>query len=249
MKTIAIFNSKGGVGKTAATVNFSYLASTEGKRVLLWDLDPQASATYYYDVKPKIKGGAKKLVDGKHSLDDFIKSANYENIDVLPADFSERNLDLILDDMKKSKKRLKMLIKELSGSYDLIFIDSPPAFSLLSENIFNASDTVLLPMIPTTLSLRTYRQIVRYFEDTKLDIMKLRPFFSLVDLRKKIHRETIEEYRHIKNNFLKNFIPYSSDVERMGVKCAPLHSYSKRSKASLAYIELWDEIKRELGIK
>lgn len=243
MITFAVYNSKGGVGKTASAVNLSYLSALEGKRTLIWDLDPQASATFYYRVKPKVKGGAKKLIDGKHDLEDFTKSTEYDGLDVIPADFSERHLDIMLDDMKKSKKRLKKILHQMSDYYDVIIIDAPPGFSLLSENIFLAVDWILLPMIPSTLSLRTYEQIKGYFDQKDLDKKRIIPFFALVDRRKKMHKTILEEGRKDYTNLLESDIPYSSEVEKMGLKRAPLLSFSKKSKPAVAYKNLWEEIK------
>ncbi|MGB5517197.1 MAG: ParA family protein, partial [Gammaproteobacteria bacterium] len=73
MKIIAIYNIKGGVGKTATAVNLSYLASLDGARTLIWDLDPQGAASYYFRIKAKVKGGGRKLVEGKKDLDDAVK--------------------------------------------------------------------------------------------------------------------------------------------------------------------------------
>lgn len=249
MISFAVYNSKGGVGKTASAVNLGYLSAAEGKRTLIWDLDPQASATFYYRIKPKIKGGVMKLIDGKHDLEDFTKSTEYDNLDIIPAEFSERNLDIMLDDMKKSKKRLKKILEQMTDYYDVIIIDAPPGFSLLSENIFLAVDRILLPMIPSTLSLRTYEQIKNYFDNNDMDKSRIIPFFALVDRRKKLHKEVLEEGSRDYANLLDAYIPYSSEVEKMGIRRAPLPAFSKSSKPTVAYKEMWEEIKIKTGIK
>ena len=123
MKIIAIYNSKGGVGKTTTAVNLAYLASAEGTKTLLWDLDPQAAATYYYRVRPKLKGGVKKLVGGKKSPLDYSKRTEYKNLSLLPADFSSRKLDIILHDMNKAKKRIGKFFDSLAKEHDLLFMD------------------------------------------------------------------------------------------------------------------------------
>ncbi|MCO4293431.1 AAA family ATPase [Solitalea sp. MAHUQ-68] len=242
MKTIAIYNLKGGVGKTATAVNLAYLCSLQGYKTLLWDLDPQASTTFYYQIKAKVKGGIKKLMGNNSEIEEAIKSSHYEKLDILPADLTTRNLDIILDDMKSSRKRLKNTLHELNGDYDYVFIDSPPGFSILSENIFTAADYILLPMIPTTLSIRAFETVSEYFEDSDLDKKKIIPFFSMVDLRKNIHKDIIDEYQN-NNQLLKTAITYSSDVEKMGVFRAPLPAFAPRSKSAKAYAALWNEFK------
>ena len=244
MISFGLYNSKGGVGKTAAAVNLAYIASRDGLKVLLWDLDPQASSTFYCRVRPKIKGGVEDIVRRSHSIEYYIKHTQYANLDILPSDFSTRKLDLILDGMKKPKKQLKKLSRGFSDRYDVVFIDSPPAFSLVSENIILASDYILVPMIPTTLSMRTYEQVLRYFEKREIPLSKIMPFFSLVDSRKKAHRQMVDEFALNRSSFLRSHIPYSSEVEKMGIHCAPILAYAPHHKASVAFEELWEEIRR-----
>jgi chromosome partitioning protein len=246
MICIALYNAKGGVGKTAACVNLSFLASSEGKKTLLWDLDSQASSSFYLRAEQKKKGGIKKLARGrKTKINAYIQKTQFENLTLIPADFSARKLDIIFHDTKKPKKQLENLLGRLETHYEIVFLDAPPSFSLLSENILRAVDFLLLPMIPTTLSVRTFLQIMKYMEDRGLDLKKVFPFFSLVDMRKKVHRETVHSYTDIENNFLKTYIPYSSDVEKMGVRCMPLFTFANQSRAAQAYRSLWEEIKEK----
>jgi cellulose biosynthesis protein BcsQ len=94
MTMLAIYSNKGGVGKTAAAVNLSYLAARTGAKTLLCDLDPQCSATYYFRVKPKLRFGVKGFIKGGKQVYKSVKGTDYENLDLLPADFSLRNLDV-----------------------------------------------------------------------------------------------------------------------------------------------------------
>ena len=121
MKIVACYNIKGGIGKTATAVNLAYLAAHEGARTLVWDLDPQGAASFYFRVKPRVKKGGKGLLDGKKTLDDVIKGTDFPDLDLVPADFSYRHLDLQLDDYKKSDARLYKLMKPLKTDYDYIF--------------------------------------------------------------------------------------------------------------------------------
>jgi cellulose biosynthesis protein BcsQ len=245
MITIAVYNLKGGVGKTAAAVNLAAIAASEGENTLLWDLDPQGSTSFYYRVKPKFKGGAKTLVGKGSEILAAVKETEYENLDLIPADLSIRNMDFHLEEGKNSKKKLAESIKDLAGTYDNLFIDAPPGISLLSENIFHAADYILMPMIPTTLSVRSYDMIIEFFEQNNLDKHKILPFFSMYDARKKMHIDIVSEFEN-KKRFLNAAIPYSTDVERMGLFEAPLVSYSTYSKAALAYHQLWSEFLRKM---
>ncbi|MCF8284312.1 MAG: AAA family ATPase [Sphingobacteriales bacterium] len=245
MITIAVYNLKGGVGKTATSVNMAALAASEGDRTLLWDLDPQASTSFYYRVKSKVKGGVKSLI-GQHSeIIEAVKETEYENLDLIPADLSIRNMDIHLGDQRSSRKKLAESLKDLSAHYDVLFIDAPPGISLLSENLFHAADIILMPMIPTVLSIRSYDMIMEFFNENNLDKNKVFGFFSMYDSRKNMHNDIVEEYTK-KKHILKTAIPYSSDVERMGIYEAPLVSYSTYSRAALAYHELWGELKKKI---
>ena len=247
MKTIALYSIKGGVGKTAAAVNLAYLSAQLGKPTLLIDLDPQSAATFYFRVRPSKKHDQSKLIKGGKAASKKIKASDYENLDLLPADFSYRNLDISLDQQKKSTKRLKELIKSFKGEYDYIFFDCPPNITLVSENVFIAADIILLPIIPTTLSMRTYETLLSFFKEGKFNPDKIRPFFSMVERRKKMHRELVEETSSEKTKFFKSLIPYLSEVEKMGITRAPVVATSPNCRASLAYKELWSEIQKKIS--
>ncbi len=248
MKILATYNIKGGVGKTAAAVNLAHRASTEGHRVLVWDLDPQGAATFYFRVKPKVKGGGKALVQGRRELDRAIKGTDFANLDLVPADFSYRNLDLLLDDAKKPLGRLGKLLAPLKPDYDFVVLDCPPSISLASEAVFRASDALVVPVIPTTLSARTFDQLEAFVDDHPEVVKKLKVFgfFSMVDARKKLHRELLEELRARRPDLLETRIPSATDVERMGVHRAPVASYAPTSRAAKAYAALWAEITARL---
>ena len=88
--------------------------------MLLWDLDPQAAARFLFRVRPRVKGGGKALIAGKRPVDDAIKATDFENLDLLPADFTYRNLDLHLDSERKSVSRLRSLLTPLRREFDLV---------------------------------------------------------------------------------------------------------------------------------
>lgn len=247
MKVIGVYNIKGGVGKTATTVNIAYLAAEAGNRTLVWDLDPQAAATYYFRIRPKVKGGGKALVKGKRALEGLVKGTDFENLDLLPADFSFRNLDLALEDVRQPTRRLSRLLKSLAEDYDYGFLDCPPGISLVSENIFRASDVILVPMIPTTLSARTLDQLLRFLEEHgRLGALRVLPLFTMVDRRKRLHLDIIERLAEDYPDLLATHIPDASDVERMGIHRQPLPAYAPSGIAAGAYRALWDELERKI---
>lgn len=246
MKILATYSIKGGVGKTATAVNLSYLAAKEGYQVLLWDLDPQGAASFCFRIKSKVKGGVRGVLQRDRALDDLVKETDYPGLDLIPADFSYRNMDLKLHDSGKPVKQLRRLIKPLSREYDFLFLDCAPSISLVSENVFHAANVLLIPLIPTPLSLRTYRQLLRYFKKSSLNRGALLPFISMMDIRKKLHRETMNLIVNNRSAVMKTIIPYSSQVELMSVRQAPLGSYDHHSPPALAFERLWNEIKTHL---
>ena len=172
MFTFALFNLKGGVGKTASCVNFAYLAAKDGYKTLLWDIDPQGATSFYYKVKPKQKVVMRDLVGKDASLLESVMATEYENLDIIPADVTAKAHDVMIGEMQGSKKRLATILKQLKNEYDFIFIDCPPGLSSLAENIFNAADIVLMPIIPTTLSVRTYHMVKDFFKEKEIDAME-----------------------------------------------------------------------------
>ena len=243
-RVLATYNIKGGVGKTSAAINLSYLAAREGARTLLWDLDPQGGSTYLMRVKPRVKGGARKLIRGRSDLDALIKGTDHDNLDLLPADFSYRHMDLALDATKRPTRRLRRLLMPFAGEYDYVFLDCPPSISLVSESVFEAADALLVPVIPATLSSRTFRQLHGVVDDNGKSPQVL-AFFSMVDARKRLHREVMDALSD-ESGVLKSAIPAASDVERMGEHRAPIGSFAPRSRAARSYEALWTEIRNRL---
>ena len=248
MKVLATYNIKGGVGKTATAVNLAHVAASQGHRVLVWDLDPQGAATFYFRVKPKVKGGGKAIVRGSLELGEAIKATDFDNLDLVPADFSYRHLDLWLDDAKKPLARIRRALRQVSDDYDYVFLDCPPSISLTSESVFRAADALLVPTIPTTLSLRTYEQLDRFVEENPDMVRELEilGFFSMVDRHKRLHRRFMSDLRTAHPDILETTIPNSTDIERMGVHREPIGAYGRGSRPARAYEALWAEIQARL---
>ena len=249
MKIIACYSNKGGVGKTATSVNLAYALADAGKRVLLCDLDPQGASSFYFRVKP-----SKKLTDERFFKDverftQAIRGSNYDNLDILPANMTFRNFDVFLSRMKNSRSRLKKALRSVKKDYDVILLDCPPNISTLSESVFKASDAILVPVIPTTLSQRTFEQLVEFFKEKKIPLKKLSAFFSMVQSVKSLHGDLMDELTgQYKKQFLSAQIPFASDIERMGVHRAPVLASVPGSPASKAYKALYRDVKKKVEL-
>jgi chromosome partitioning protein len=261
MRTYATYNIKGGVGKTTTAVNLAYLAADSGLRTVLWDLDPQGAASFMFRVKPKVKGGGRALISGRLTLDDAIKGTDFDNLDLIPADFTYRNMDLLLDagdgragdggagDVPggKSARKLAKLLAPLAAEYDVVFLDCPPSVSLVSENVLHAADVIVVPLIPTTLSVRTLDQLSEFIGEFKGRRPELLAFFSMVDRRKKLHREITERLSAERADVAQTAIPALSVIETMSVERAPVAVFAPASSAAKAYRSLWAEIGSRAG--
>jgi cellulose biosynthesis protein BcsQ len=247
VRTVALWTIKGGVGKTAAAVNLAYAAAARGTRTLLWDLDPQGAASFYLRVLPQLDGGARVVVNQTTDLGWHARPTEFDNLSLLPADFSFRHLDLELDAAKKPKKRLAKRLRPLADRYDLILIDCPPSVSLVSEAVVRASDGVVVPVIPSTLSMRTLQQVRQFVGEYGRSRTRLLPFLSMVDRRKRMHNE-LRDACLADPSFLRTSIPTASVVERMGVTRAPVAATLPSQPAARAFEALWDEIAHELRI-
>ena len=241
MRVLALYNIKGGVGKTTAAVNLAYLSAAEGNRTLLWDLDPQGGTTFYLQAEPVKKPKPKSLVRTK-GLAKRIQATPYECLDILPADISYRHADLLLDATKKPTRRLARLLAVVAEDYDYTFLDCPPSMSVLAENVFDAADALLVPLIPTPVSLRSLEQIRDCVPAKPASAQQLIPFFSMVDRRKTLHRRVTATPTD-RASFCANTVPYLSNIEKMGLRRAPLAAFSPRSRGALAFRNLWQEIK------
>ncbi|NTU53021.1 MAG: AAA family ATPase [Chlorobiaceae bacterium] len=245
MKTIALYSIKGGVGKTAAAVNLSFLAASRSSPTLICDLDPQGASSFYFRITASRRYNSEKFLKGSQKITKNIKATDYEHLDLLPSDLSYRNLDIELSEGKKPKKRLTRTLEGLEDEYDYLFLDCPPNLTLLSESVFRASDIILVPVIPTTLSLRTFNQLFDFFRDNDLDTSRITGFFSMEEKKKSMHRQIADEFRS-NPAMLKQTIPYSSDIEKMGLTRAPLNATNPNSPAAKAYRKLWEEVKEVL---
>ncbi len=249
MKTVAFYNLKGGVGKTSTAVNIAYLAAESGLRTLFWDLDPQGAGGWYLAPEETGSGKVKKLIKGRVPVGELVTHTVYNRLDLIPADFSYREVDLAIDRYASGDRLLSKLISPFGEAYSLVVLDCPPSLSHLAEQIFAACNAIIMPVIPTHLSLRTFEQARAFMKEKNLGHKRLYPFFSMVDRRRSLHRNILENPPASLKRLLKTEIPYSSMVERMGEFGKPLPAFAKNDPVTQAYRKLWEEIESKVKIK
>ena len=244
MKTLAVYNVKGGVGKTATAVNLAYLAVQGGHKVLLWDLDPQGAASWYFQAKGD-SAPDKTLWRDSAKLADAAQPTQYPGLDLVPVDLGSRHLDVWLR-KDEGANALAGKLKALDDTYSLVVLDCPPSLSHLAEGIFGAADLMLVPVVPTHLSLRAFKSLIDYYKEHELPRGQLKPFWSMADRRRLLHRMLIEQPPKNMRDVCKAVIPYASAIERMGEHRAPLETYEASSYAAEAYRDLWKEVSAAL---
>lgn len=247
MKVLAVTNLKGGVGKTAAAANLAFLAARDGLATLLWDLDAQAAASDHFRVQPKAETNVKDLLKGRLEAADLVRATDFPGLDLLPADLSYRRLDRALAGGEGPRELLASLLLPLEAEYDLVILDAPPGLGRLTEAIFVAADALLVPTVPTPLSLRALASVADFLDRKRYRRLQLLPFYSLVDRRKSLHREIVDgPPRH--PGMLRTVIPYASAVEQMAARRLPVAVFAGGSPGARAFEELWSEVRERVGV-
>lgn len=240
--TVAVYSLKGGVGKTSFSVNLAWLAACRSRRrTLLWDLDPQAASTWLLSDGPTGPAQeAQAIFSREIDARDMCRPSRIEGIDLIGADTSLRGLDHLLLDIGK-KKRLAKLLESLSGMYDRIILDCPPGLTATAEQVLQAADLVVVPVIPSPLSQRALAEVSQYLLQKSGRHPPILPAFSMVDRRRALHRAAMEGEPGWP------VVPMASLVEQMGLRRAPLGAFAPKSPALASYAALWTEIERRLS--
>lgn len=248
MRTIAFYNLKGGVGKTTTSVNLAWHAARWKHKTLLWDLDPQGAASFYLGVDGERSYQAGTVIKGRQSLGRLKVETRWPNLHAIPSDVSLRNLDVKLAEGGSSRNQLKKLIEPLGEDYSLMLLDCPPTLSPVAESIFAAADYLMVPVIPTHLSIRALEQVRDWLKEKKYNHLKLLPFFNMVDRRRLLHVEMLLNPPAVMRGGLQTSIPYSTHVEQMGEHQAPVGEFASHTPAARAFRHLWFELAEKLKL-
>jgi chromosome partitioning protein len=241
MAVIAIYNIKGGVGKTSLAVNLAWCSATHSaRRTLLWDLDPQGGAGYLLGEAPRKRARAHLVFARQLDAKTLVRPTAFAGLDLLPADISLRSLDGLLLGMGK-KRRLAKLTSDLSKEYDRIILDCPPILNEVGDQIVRAADLIIVPCIPSPIAQHSLDTLMQHLALNHRGHSPILPVLSMVDRRRTPHREALLE----QSNW--PVIPMSSIVDRVGTLKKPVGAFAPNSSPSKAFADLWTGVERKLA--
>ena len=250
-KTVAIFNQKGGVGKTTTCVNMAAALGTKGKKTLLVDIDPQGNTTSGVGVdKSEVEYSTYDMLVDDVSARAIMLETEFKNLFLLPSSINLAGAELELAEAENRNSLLKKAIAGLAVEFDYIIIDCPPSLGILSINALVAADTLVVPLQCEYYALEGLSQLVSTVRTIKQHYNKHLELegvlFTMYDSRLKLTQQVIDEVnKYFPNKAYKTMIPRSVKIAEAPSFGEPVIYYEKYSKASFAYKKFVDEfIKR-----
>ena len=245
MRTLAVYQLKGGVGKTTTAVNLAALAARDNIRTLIWDLDPQGGSSWIFHAdngKPQ-----DDFWRGKAPVGSLIRRTRIPRLDILPADMSLRKFHQRVDSRKEARQFMNDTLAALSETYGLIILDCPPLITPQMEGVLRACDRILLPVQPSLLSIRAYQQIKDDFDWAKSK--QWLPFVTMIDRRKPDHVRWVQQDLKEYPEFLNTFVGYSASAERMLHQRNPIVEDQPAVPLARNYRALWQTVKPLLNLR
>jgi chromosome partitioning protein len=248
MKILAITNQKGGVGKTTTCVNLAASLASQGKRVLLIDLDPQGNASTGSGVdKSHLKLSIYHVLIGDKSLAEVIIKSEKGGFDIAPSNRELAGAEVELVNELARETRLKAAITKLGDTYDVVLLDCPPALNLVTVNALTAASAVMIPMQCEYYALEGLSDLVNTIKKVRahlnptLEIEGL--LRTLFDNRNMLAQQVSAQLiSHFGDKVYKTVIPRNIRLAEAPSYGVPVLSYDKTSKGALAYLELAQEI-------
>lgn len=246
-KSIAVFNQKGGVGKTTTVVNLAYCLASMGNKILMVDIDPQGNTTSGIGVN---KSEVEKtiydvLINGDSPFEAVIKT-EYENLEILPSSVQLAAAEIELTQQDRRELKLRDCIEELKPNYDYIFIDCPPSLGLLSVNALSAVDSVIIPVQCEYYALEGVSQLmntiklVRKGLNPNLEVEGV--VLSMFDGRTNLSIQVVDEVKkYFKGKVYTTLIPRNVRLAEAPSHGMPISIYDPKSKGAEAYMELAEE--------
>ena len=246
VKTIAITNQKGGVGKTTTAVNLTAILADMGQRVLVVDLDPQGNTTSGLGKKAGDKSIYEALL-GREPLRACMQDTAVRGLTLVGADIRLAGAELELVEAERREFRLKEVLGQVKAGYDFIFIDCPPSLSLLTLNALAAADRVLIPIQCEYYALEGLNQVLK---TVNLVQKKLNPelevegvVFTMYDSRTNLSLEVVENVKeHLNENIYKTIIPRNVRLAEAPSYGMPINMYDSRSTGAENYRLLAAEV-------
>jgi len=252
-KAIAIFNQKGGVGKTTTNINLTANLGKLGKKILVIDIDPQGNTTSGFgQVSRYLENTIYDALLGDEEIGKCIMKSKFRNIDLIPADMQLAGAEIELTASEGREFRLMRIIEKIRDNYDYIFIDCPPSLGLLTINALTAADGVLIPIQCEYYALEGVSQLMNTIG---LIRNKLNPslkiegvLLSMFDKRTNLSMQVVEEVKeYFKEKVYKTVIPRNVKLAEAPSYGLPITEYDPKSKGAEAYQALAEEFLKVEG--